>query len=184
MPPRRRLSTSVLWVLATALAVPAVRSFAEPPADVAFSGPSNSPISAAVAVPAGRAFFLTSGTVPPVADEKAPAGSPARYGDTRTQGLGALKQIEARLKEAGLSLADVVYLRVYVAADKTKDGKFDYPGWFEAYGQCFGTKENPVKPARSTVGVASLVNPDWLIEIEAVAVYPRSSPAPAPAAAP
>jgi len=29
-----------------------------------------------------------------------------------------------------------------------------------------------VKTARSTVGVAALVNPDWLIEVEAVAVYP------------
>ena len=146
----------------------------ESPDEVKFSGAASSPIASTVAVPPGRAWFLTSGTVPPVADEKAPAGDPIRYGDTKTQGIGALHQIEARLKEAGLSLKDVVYLRVYVAADKTKEGKFDYPGWFEAYGQFFGTAENPVKPARSTVGVASLVNPDWLIEIEAVAVYPAT----------
>ena len=144
------------------------------PGEVVFSGPASSPIASAVAVPAGRAWFLTSGTVPPVLDEKAPAGSPARYGDTKTQGIGALRVIETRLKEAGLSLKDVVYLRVYLTADKAKEGKFDYPGWFEAYGQFFGTTDNPVKPARSTVGVASLVNPDWLIEIEAVAVYPAS----------
>ncbi len=77
------------------------------------------------------------------------------------------------MKKAGLGLQDVIYLRVYIAADKAKEGRFDYPGWFEAYGQFFGTAENPVKPARSTVGVASLVNPDWLIEIEAVAAYPK-----------
>ena len=155
---------------------------AEPPGGLKFFGPSSSPISSAVAVPAGRAWFLTSGTVPPVADESATPGSPARFGDTKTQGAGALKQIEARLKEAGLGLKDVVYLRVYVAADKTKEGKFDYPGWFEAYAQFFGTTDNPVKPARSTVGVASLVNPDWLIEIEAVAVYPatKTDAVPAP----
>ncbi len=150
----------------------AAHAFAGPPADVAFTGPANSPISAAVSVPANRALFLTSGTVPPVADESAPAGNPARYGDTKTQGIGALRQIEARLKEVGLSLKDVVYLRVYLTADKTKEGKFDYPGWFEAYGKFFGTPECPVKPARSTVRIASLVNSDWLIEIEAVAVYP------------
>ena len=134
-------------------------------------------------MPAGRSVLLTSGTVPPVLDEKAPAGSRERFGDTKAQGIGALKQIENRLSEAGLSLADVVYLRVYVTADKEKGGKFDYPGWFEAYAQFFGTKENPVKPARSTVGVASLVNPDWLIEVEAVAVYPAapaSTPRPTP----
>lgn len=154
-------------------AILATSTPAAPPEDVAFSGSADSPISAAVAVPAGRALFLTSGTVPPVADEKAPAGDPARYGDTQTQGAGALRQIEARLKEAGLTLKDVVYLRVYIAADKTKEGKFDYQGWFDAYAKFFGTAENPVKPARSTVGVASLVRPEWLIEIEAVAVYPR-----------
>ena len=178
------LSATKLVLLAAALAVPLNNLHAEPPAEVSFSGPTSSPISAAVAVPAGRAFFFTSGTPPPALDEKAPAGSPERYGDTKTQGLGALKLIEARLKEAGLSLADVVFLRVYVAADKNKEGKFDYPGWFEAYAQVFGTKENPVKPARSTVGVASLVNPDWTIEIEAVAVYPPAHPAPATQTAP
>ena len=115
-----------LAALAVLASLPAGRAFAGPPEDVAFTGPANSPISAAVSVPANRSLFLTSGTVPPVADESAPAGSPARYGDTRTQGTGALKQIEARLKEVGLTLKDVVYLRVYVAADKTKDGKFDY----------------------------------------------------------
>ena len=119
--------------------------------------------------------------MPPVADESIPAGSSARYGDTKTQGIGILKAIDAKLKEAGLGLKDVIYLRVYVAADKTKDGKFDYPGWFEAYGQFFGTPKNPVKPARSTVGVAGLVNADWLIEIEAVAVYPApAAPKPTP----
>ena len=34
-------------------------------------------------------------------------------------------------------------------------------------------EENPTKPARSTVGVAALVVPDWLIEIEAFAVFPE-----------
>ncbi len=153
-------------------------ALAGPPTEIAFTGPATSPISAAVSVPSNRALFLTSGTVPPVVDESAPTGSPARYGDTKTQGAGALKQIEARLKEVGLTLKDVIYLRVYVTADKTKDCKFDFQGWFDAYGQFFGTAECPVKPARSTVGVAALVNPDWLIEIEAVAVYPQEATQP------
>ncbi len=140
-------------------------------------GAPNSPIAAGVVVPSGQALLMTSGTVPPVLDTNAPAGARERYGDTKTQGAGALRQIEAQLKKAGLSLKDVIYLRVYIAADKVKGGAFDYPGWFEAYGQFFGTPENPVKPARSTVGVASLVNPDWLIEIEAVAAYPKQGSA-------
>ena len=161
------LLVAAVWIATITLAGGQVR-----PPGVQFVGPASSPISSAVAIPPGRAWLLTSGTVPPVVDESAPAGNPARYGDTRTQGIGALRQIEAQLKAAGLGLKDVIYLRVYVTADKSKDGRFDYPGWFEAYGQFFGTPENPVKPARSTVGVASLVNPDWLIEIEATAVYP------------
>ena len=36
----------------------------------------------------------------------------------------------------------------------------------------FNNEKNAAKTARSTVGVQSLVSPDWLIEIEAVAVYP------------
>lgn len=176
----KTISTLCLVLL---LMIPVSSVVAEPPEEVTFSGPANSPISAGVAVPAGRALFLTSGTVPPVLDESIPAGSAARYGDTKTQGIGILKAIDARLKEAGLGLKDVIYLRVYVAADKSKDGKFDYPGWFEAYAQFFGTKDNPVKPARSTVGVAGLVNSDWLIEIEAVAAYPASA-VPKPSATP
>jgi enamine deaminase RidA (YjgF/YER057c/UK114 family) len=156
---------------------PAASPASAPEAITFLPGAANSPISAGVAVPAGQPLLMTSGTVPPILDDKLPAGSPGRYGDTKTQGIGALHQIEALLKKAGLGLQDVIYLRVYIAADKTKDGHFDYPGWFEAYGQFFGTAENPVRPARSTVGVASLVNPDWLIEIEAVAAYPAGKSA-------
>ena len=159
-------------LLAAVLLVAAATVSAEPPDEVAFKGLVTSPIAEAVAIPAGRAFFLTSGTGPVLLDQKAPVGDPTRYGDTQTQGFGALRKIEDSLSLNGLSLKDVVYLRVYVVADKNKDGKFDYQGWFDAYAKFFGTKDNPIKPARSTVGVASLVNPDWLIEIEAVAVYP------------
>ena len=161
------------FLLSTFLAAAAANVFAAPPEDVKFIGPSLAPISTAVSIPAGRALFLTSGTVAQViADDKILAEAPNRFGDTRTQGISALRQIEARLKEAGLGFKDVVYLRAYLTADKNNGGKFDYVGWFEAYSQFFNTADNPIKPARSSVGVASLVDPDWLIEIEAVAVYP------------
>ena len=139
---------------------------------VTFTGSPRSPISSNVAVPAGRGYFWTSGTVPSVADTSAPAGSAARFGDTKTQGISILRTIEGQLKEKGLTMRDVIYLRVYVVADKNKGNAFDYQGWFDAYAQFFGTPANPTKPARSTVGVAGLVNPEWLIEIEAFAVYP------------
>lgn len=145
---------------------------AQAPTSVTFSGSSRSPISSNVAIPPNRAFLWTSGTVPSPADTTAPAGSPARFGDTKTQGISILRNIENQLKEKGLTMKDVVYLRVYVVADKNKGNAFDYQGWFDAYAQFFGTAANPTKPSRSTVGVASLVNAEWLIEIEAFAVYP------------
>ena len=106
------------------------------------------------------------------ADTSAPADSPARYGDTKTQAISVLKAIETRLKEHGLGMKDVVYLRAYLVADKNKGNVIDTQGWNDAYGQFFNNTTNPVKTARSTVGVAALVNPAWLVEIEAFAVFP------------
>lgn len=144
----------------------------EPINEVEFYGNPASSIAAGVSVPSGSSYLFTSGTVPPVINKEGKTVY-ERYGDTKTQGIGILKEIEKQLKEKGLTLADVAYLRVYVTSDAAKDNKFDYQGWFDAYAQFFGTEANPVKPARSTVGVAGLVNSDWLIEIEAVAVYPK-----------
>ena len=45
-------------------------------------------------------------------------------------------------------------------------------GWNAAYREFFGTAENPTKTARATIGVAALVVPGWLVEVEAFAVYP------------
>lgn len=138
-----------------------------------FYGNPSSSISSAVAMPAGAATFETSGTVPSVVNKEGKTVY-ERYGDTEKQALSVLKNIETLLKEQGLSMKDVTYLRVYIAPDAAKGGKFDFDGWNKAYAQYFNTKENPVKTARSTVGVASLVNSDWLIEIEAVAAYPSN----------
>ena len=70
-------------------------------------------------------------------------------------------------------MKDVVYLRAYLVPDKEKGAVIDMDGWSKAYGEVFGTATNPTKPARSTVGVAALVAPEWLIEIEAFAVFPQ-----------
>ena len=84
-----------------------------------------------------------------------------------------MQRIETLLQEVGLGLSDVVYLRVYLVADPALDNQVDYQGWFDAYAQFFNNETNPVKVARSTLAVAGLVDPGWLIEIEAVAVYPK-----------
>jgi enamine deaminase RidA (YjgF/YER057c/UK114 family) len=144
---------------------------AAPPAAISLPGDAKSPIAAGVALPAGRALFWTSGTVPAPLNKDGKTVY-ERYGDTYTQGVSALKNIEKVLTAQGLTMKDVVYLRVYVTSDAAKDGKPDFGGWFKAYGEFFNNEKNPAKTARSTVGVAALVNPDWLIEIEAFAAYP------------
>jgi enamine deaminase RidA (YjgF/YER057c/UK114 family) len=68
-------------------------------------------------------------------------------------------------------MKDVVYLRCYLVADPAT-GKLDVDGWNAAYREFFGTAANPTKPARATVGVAALVVPLWLVEVEAFAVFP------------
>jgi enamine deaminase RidA (YjgF/YER057c/UK114 family) len=146
-----------------------------PPAAVTFYGSPTSPISGGVAIPSGAAWVWTSGTGPPVVNKEAPATDIARYGDTKTQARGILKSIETQLAAQGLTMADVVYLRCYLVADPAK-GALDVEGWNAAYREFFGTAANPTKPARSTVGVAALVVPLWLVEIEAVAVYPAAKP--------
>lgn len=142
--------------------------------EVTFFGSPTSSISSSVAVPHNYNRLSFSGTVPPLLNKDGKT-TYERYGDTETQAIGILKKFEADLEAKGLSLDDVTYLRVYVAPDPNKGNKPDYQGWFDAYAQFFNTEENPVKTARSTVGVESLVSPDYLIEIEAEIAYKNTN---------
>ncbi len=159
-----------LPLLATLIAGPLLAQ-GGPPTSVTFTGGAASPISSTVGIPAGAAFVWTSGTGPSMVDRNG-KGAHARFGDTRTQSISVLTNIEARLKEHGLSMKDVVYLRAYLVPDPEKGGTVDSRGWNEAYAQFFNSASNPTKPARSTVGVAALVVDGWLVEVEAFAVYP------------
>lgn len=165
------------------LAAATVTAFAQAPRDVEFTGDPAWSIASGVAIPAGRAVFWTSGTVP---DQIRKDGATVheRYGDTYTQAVSVLKNIERVLAQKGLGLKDVVYLRVYLTPDAAKGGKPDFAGWFKAYGEHFNNPQNPVKTARSTLAVPALVNPDWLIEIEAFAVFPPADDPTRPPAIP
>lgn len=129
-----------------------------------------SPILTGVTVPAGLDTLYLSGQVPPVADKTADPASPAAYGDTRTQTIGIFHKIETLLAAQGYGLKDVVKLTVFLVGDPKLGGKQDFKGFSEGYAQFFGTAAQPNKVARSTVQVAALANPGFLVEIEAVAV--------------
>ncbi|MCI4589351.1 RidA family protein [Sphingobium sp. BYY-5] len=131
-------------------------------------GPS--PILTGVTVPAGLETLYLSGQVPPVADKAADPATPAAYGDTKTQTLGIFRKIETLLAAQGYGLKDVVKLTVFLVGDPKLGGKQDFKGFSEGYAQFFGTAEQPNKVARSTVQVAALANPGFLVEIEATAV--------------
>lgn len=150
--------------------VTAQTSVAAEEEQVIYRGNPRSAISSSVTIPANKRYFYSSGTLGPVVDSTAAEGSRARYGDTKTQAIGILEKFKSDLSKEGLGLKNIVFMRVYVAPDK-QTGQMDFQGWFDAYALFFGTKENPIKPARSTIGVAQLVNPDRFIEIEILAVY-------------
>jgi enamine deaminase RidA (YjgF/YER057c/UK114 family) len=156
----------ILLAPAAALAQP------KPADQVTFYGNPNAAISSGVVIPPNRTLIWTSGTTPAVADGNAKPGTRERFGDTRAQAASILKNIAGQLEKQGAAMKDVVYLRAYLVPDAAKGNRIDMEGWSAAYGEVFGTAANPTKPARSTVGVAALVNADWLIEIEAFAVKP------------
>jgi enamine deaminase RidA (YjgF/YER057c/UK114 family) len=131
-------------------------------------GPAESPISASAEAPAGSRLVYISGTVPDPVDPAAPAGSAQRYGDTAAQTRSVLRKIEAQLKQHGMGLGDIVMMRVFLIAPPGQ-ARMDFAGMMTAYREFFGTAAQPNKPARSTLQAAGLVDPGWLVEIEATA---------------
>jgi enamine deaminase RidA (YjgF/YER057c/UK114 family) len=132
----------------------------------------NFPIAAAVEIPPGKTLVYVSGTGAAVSDPTKPARSTASYGDTETQTISALTAISNQLGRIGLQIGDVVQMRAYLVADRTKNNTLDFDGFMRGYTRFFGTKAQPKLPARSAFQVAALVNPGWLVEIEVTAVRP------------
>lgn len=159
-------------LLALALLASAAGAAAADAGVIRHKGAANFPIAMAVEVPAGKTVVYVSGAVPPVVDPKADPNTLAAYGDTRTQTLGVLQTIEKNLKSIGLTMGDVVKMQVFLAGDPAKGGQMDFAGMMESYGKFFGTPQQPNLPARSTVQVAGLVRPYFLVEIEVTAVRP------------
>jgi enamine deaminase RidA (YjgF/YER057c/UK114 family) len=89
-----------------------------------------------------------------------PSGKVLAPGDAYAQTVQAIRNIENALKRLGLGLEHVVRTRVYVTQIER---------WEEvakAHAEFFGE----IHPATSLIGVARLVDPEMLVEIEAEAV--------------
>jgi enamine deaminase RidA (YjgF/YER057c/UK114 family) len=100
---------------------------------------------------AGSAPIMADGSDPPV--------------DAYAQARRCLEIVADALGKAGASLEDVVRTRAYL----TDAAAFD--GFAEAHGEVFSA----VRPANTTVVVAALLDPRWLLEIEAEAVISSSA---------
>lgn len=110
-----------------------------------------------VVAAAGRTVYL-SGQV--AWDAKQEVVGP---GDLKQQVWQSLRNVETAMSAAGATLQDVVALRIYIVQEQLENGavisealKAFFPG------------EHP--PTATWIGVHSLANPDFLVEIEATAV--------------
>ena len=84
-------------------------------------------------------------------------------GDFRRQAEQVFGNIKAAVEAAGGSLDDIVKLNSYIV-----DIGSNLPAYRNVRVSFFSKNKN--QPASTTVGVSSLVNPDLLLEVEAVAV--------------
>jgi enamine deaminase RidA (YjgF/YER057c/UK114 family) len=89
-----------------------------------------------------------------------PSGKVLAPGDMYAQSVQTIRNIENALKRLGLGLEYVVRTRIYV----TQMDRWEEVA--KAHAELFGE----IHPATSIIGVACLIDPDMLVEIEADAV--------------
>lgn len=111
--------------------------------------------SQGVRVDRAQTILFLSGQVAYTAD-----GQPDCRGDFKGQARGAYQAIKALVESQGATLANVVKLTTYVTDMRHRA---DLPAIREEF---FGTKG----PASTLVEISALAHPDWMIEIEAIAV--------------
>jgi len=87
-------------------------------------------------------------------------GAPAHRGDFTGQARAVFQAIKAQVEAGGGSLSNVVKLNLYLTDIRHRA---ELPAVREEF---FGKKG----PASTLVAVTALAHPDWLIEVEAIAI--------------
>ena len=119
--------------------------------NISSGSPYEEPIGFSRAVRIGNRVCV-SGTAPISKD-----GSVESPGNVYLQTKRCLEIIKHAIEEAGASLADVIRTRVYLTnADTWKEAA-------KAHGEYF----SQIKPACTFIEVSRLIDPQWLVEIEA-----------------
>jgi enamine deaminase RidA (YjgF/YER057c/UK114 family) len=93
------------------------------------------------------------------------SGAIVGKGDLKAQTEQILKNIQAALAAGGAQLEHVIKWNVYVVQGQSLEEGF------EAFQNVWGNRPNP--PAISVLFVAGLAHPDFLAEIDAIAVIPE-----------
>ncbi len=81
-------------------------------------------------------------------------------GDIRAQARQVFRNIRAIIEEAGGGMTDIVKLTTFLTSMD------DYPGFVEVRSEFLPAPW----PAATLVAVSALVRPEWLVEVEAIAV--------------
>lgn len=113
---------------------------------------SGAPYTPAVVV---SPFVFVSGAVPYSLVDGTPVGD-----DIQAQTNQVLNNIEQLLAEIGLNLDDIVKTTVFLTDSSMAAGM----------NEVYRTRFTPPYPARSTVQVGPLARPEYLIEVEAIAL--------------
>ena len=157
---RRLPIAAVALVVSLTASAQATKQIPLPPSQ----NPRNADLPISAAVWAGDMLYV-SGWLDP--DRKT-------HTDTASQTVGIIKDIQKLLESQKLTLGDVVMMRIYLGGDPAKGGKGDFDGMMAGYSQFFGTKDQPNKPARTTVQVVlPAADSGALVEIDVVAVRPK-----------
>jgi enamine deaminase RidA (YjgF/YER057c/UK114 family) len=116
------------------------------------SAQPSGPYSLGVEIPAGQRLLFVAGQVPVAADGSTPAG-------IKAQSEQVWRNILNVLESAGMGVENLVKVNHYLTKPE------NIPGYGEVRSRMLGA----ARPASTMVVVASLVKPEWLVEVEAIA---------------
>jgi enamine deaminase RidA (YjgF/YER057c/UK114 family) len=127
----------------------------------------------------------------PTDADKAAGVLPTGMTITEAQGLNCMARVQENLEAADLTLSDITFMRIFLD-NPAEAPSADYAGWNRSYRKFMANLDlntglaipayepviypNKTRPARSNIEVATLPVAGWLIEIEAVAAYPKEKP--------